>query len=238
MAAYVKGTVLTSNTGNNVSGSVSSTAGNALFCGAGCDNATNPTITGGGVATWTKDASGTYNSGNSSASLSSGPNTSGGTNTLTATAAGSSGVTAIVMEFSGEPTSGTIADNTSPAINSGLGTGTATTNSLTNVSADTVFIAFTSNTTGANPATFTSTGTGWTGPADAKQTNAASFVGAAMGYKIENSVGAETESWTIDSSNWGALIAVYDQAGSGMSVAAPLSRTGHRPKPFAPGIAR
>lgn len=217
-ASYVKGTVIQSATGNNCSGPVTSTAGNALICGGSSDNPTptNPTITGGGIATWTKDASGSYNGAGAAASISSGPSSSGGTNTLTATASGTSGATAIVHEWSGLPSSGTLSDAASPAIKTGSAT-PASTNSLTNVSANAVFVAWVSDITGANPATVTSTGSGWTLPSDAVNTNGTTGDACGLAYKIVSSVAAQSESWTIDSTQWGALIAVYKQAASGFT---------------------
>lgn len=212
---FVKVTELRSTAGTTVSGSVSSTAGNALVAVAGTSGTTNtPTVTGGG--TWTKDASGSHTFVASgvvvTASISSCPSATGGTQTITATTSGAAGGVVFVYEFS---FSGTFAkDAASPALATGTGT-TATTGSLTNSSTNALFVGMAITDSGANPATMTGTSAGWIYPAGGRELNASIYDDTGSGYAIVSSVAASTSAWTIDSNDWIALIAVYAESGGG-----------------------
>jgi hypothetical protein len=219
--AFVKVTELRSNTGTTASGSVTSTAANLLTGQAGCyvsgGAATTLTVSGGG--TWTSDASAVSTipaSGTDklSAVIASAPSATGGAQTITFTrSAGTLGVIGFVTEFSGNPTTG-VRDATSPAVKTGT-SAAASANSLSNVTANAVFVSFVVDDDSTSPSTVTATGTGWTIPAGGKETDGVNFLPSAMGYKIVSATGLETSPFTVTSSHWGELIAVYKAAGGG-----------------------
>lgn len=217
---HIAVTKLESNTGTTASGSVSSTAGNALFSGAAVyeTGGTAATITTSGGGTWTRDSSTTAIPISASintmgAAISSCPSATGGSQTITLTrSAGSTGVIGFIYEFVGNPRSG-ISDATSPAVKTGTST-TVTSNTLANVTTNALFISVMVDDDGANPSTLTGTASGWTFPAGGKETDGSSYLPVATGYKIVSSVVTENSAWTVTSSNWGALIAVYKGIGA------------------------
>jgi len=211
-------TKLESSSGHNVSGSVTSTAGNALFAVVG-SRGTNPTadpsVSGGG--TWTSDSA-THTAGGS-VGISSNPNSLGGTQTITATITGQSshGVVLFVYEFSGNPQSN-IKDANSPAINSGT-SAAATSNSLSNVTASALFIVGMADNNTSSTSTVTGTGSGFTYPSGGKETNASTFTAVSSGYRIVSSVVSASDAVTITSSSWLDAIAVYKAAATDVPVA-------------------
>lgn len=223
--AFVKITKLQSSTGSTCSGSVSSTATNALFCGASsyCGTTTGSQLAASGGGTWAGDTSVTDVSDTSNkfkGLIASCPSATGGSNTITVSNGNANGVTAFIYEFSGNATS-SMRDATSPAVAAGTGT-TATSGSLSNVTANALFFAAMTNASGANPATVTGTSSGWTYPAGGVETNGSTFQTLGTGYKIVSVTGAETSAWTINSVRWDAMIAVYKAAGGAAAPQGPI----------------
>lgn len=224
MAITVVQEKILTGSGASASGSMTTTAGNALVA---CVHSFNNSgaITGSGGGTWTSDASGSFNAGIDSLAILSCPNNSGGTLSLTFSATGASGVVAIVYEVSGLPSS-SIRDATSPAVKTGTGTA-ASTNSLSNVTANAIFIGMVGDTDGSASSTVNGTAAGWTYPTGAQEKNGSSFNVTGTGYDIVSSTGSQSSTWTITSSTWGALIAVYKGAsGGGATVTQLLASLG------------
>lgn len=213
--AFVAVTKVQSSTSSSAANSVTSTAGNALFCVAAsfCGTTTGSALAASGGGTWTSDTSQTdVNDTNNKFKglIASCPSATGGAQTVTVSNGNANGVTAFVYEFSGNVTS-SIRDATSPAVNAGTSTSVST-NTLANVTAAAVFVAMFTNADGANPATVTGTGSGWTYPAGAKETNGTTFQVLGSGYKIASSVVTESSTWTDGNFRWDGLIAVYKAA--------------------------
>jgi hypothetical protein len=213
--AFVAVTKLQTSTGATCSGSVSSTAANALFCGAasyvGTTTGSNLSVAGGG--TWAADAAQIDVSDTSNKFkllLASCPSATGGSQTVTVSNGVVSGVTAFVYEFSG-PAAAPILDTSPPAVAAGTST-TATTGSETNVQADALFFGVMVDASGANPATVTGTSSGWQYPAGGVEKNGSTFQVIGTGYKIAASALTETSAWTINSVRWDAAIACYKAA--------------------------
>jgi hypothetical protein len=214
--AFIAVTKVQSSSGASCSGSVSTTAGNMMVCGAASyenGTGTGPLVASGG-GTWTSDV--TVHDTSSGVNkfdglLASCPSATGGSQTITVSGGLTNGVTSFIYEFSGNPTSSPL-DSSPPAAASGSGT-TATTNSEANAQADALFFAVMCNADGANPATVTGTSSGWTYPAGGKETNGATFQVTGTGYKIVSGIGSETSAWTIGSVQWDALIACYKAGG-------------------------
>lgn len=240
--AYITTTKLVSSTGTNVSGSVSSTAGNALFGTAsigGQNNANVITFSGGG--TWATDVSVTNNANFLNAAIASCPNATGGSQTITVTQTGAgSGVVACFHEFSGNPTT-SILDAT--GTNATGASAAATTNTLTNITADAVFIAMCADSGSSGTATMTGgvapTVGSWTYPVSGKDTDGVNHQICGSGYSIVTGIISNNVSaWTIDSTNWCALIACY--APSNTPTVPNMNGfqdKGYRPGPFKPGNA-
>lgn len=223
--AAVKATKLTSTTGNNCTGAVAATAGNAIIVTA--SGYMNTTASGAlsSVArtgdTYTVDIDG-----NTSASvdiqragIASAPNVAGGSVTMTVTVTSAQGVVAFAQEFSGLPTSA-IRDATSPAIKIGS-SAAGSTNTLSNVTADAVFVAHIGTEASGAAVTITSTGTGWSDTiagTQMKEANANSFPACGAAYKIVSTATTESNAWTLagpPNSDWGGVIAVYKGSGGG-----------------------
>lgn len=222
-AAFVKATLLTSSSGNNVSGTVASTAGNLLAACASSFGASAFSASGGG--TWTADI--TRTASNADAAIITAPNCTGGSQTVTVTATGSTiGVACSVHEYSGMATSSPL-DTTAPVGTSGSGTA-ITGSSETNVQAAALFVAMLSTDAATS---FTGTGTGWTysyisGTEQMQDTDAANHEPFSSGYKIVASAAAQNSAWTISpSTNWTSLIACY-KAGVSAAVVRTLALTG------------
>lgn len=119
-------------------------------------------------------------------------NATGGSATVTVLYSTSIGATtAFIFEFSGLNTT-TIYEGAGTQ-NSGTST-TKATNALTNTAADAVKVAITSVDSGTTAA-WTSTGTGWTLPANGEEDDSANMPGACA-YKIVSASQSDTESWT------------------------------------------
>lgn len=222
----VKNTKLEAGSGNNASGAVSATAGNALLVGAA---AYENTTTGGSFSvartgdTYTTDIQGDTSAATDiqHIGIASAPNVAGGSVTLTATITGAGqGVVAHVLEVSGLATS-SIKDANSPAIKIGTSTA-ASTNSLTNTTADAIFVAQVGTEAGGNPVTLTA-GAGWTDTVTTAMTekNANTYPADGMAYQIVSATGAKSGAWTVDNADWGGVIAVYKAAAGGAAQDAP-----------------
>jgi hypothetical protein len=221
--SFVNCQQLKSTSGNNVSGTLSATAGNALFAPEaaymGGDTTHTPTISGGG--TWTQDVSvNNFTDGtqtfNMACAISSCPSATGGSQTFTgaSNASGGKGVQLSIYEFSGNPSSSIKDANSPAAAYSNANVTSETTNSLSNVTANALFIALCQDADGSAAGTMTGTTTGWTYPALGKFTNGSTGGQEyGSGYNIVSSVAGQTSNWTISSSYAQAIIAVYKAAG-------------------------
>jgi hypothetical protein len=209
---FVAVTKIQAGTGNGVSASVSSTAGNALFAAGSAYEAANTsntlTISGGG--TWTVDHSTNYGVGAGAQAanlLASCPSATGGAQTVTISGGNGSGAAAGIYEFSGNPPS-SILDSTPPAVATG-NSASATTNTETNVQTQALFLGVVGLNVPSGLSSITGTSTGWTYPAGAQETDGNNFWCWGSGYKIANAVGTESSNWTVTTNPWGASIACY-----------------------------
>jgi hypothetical protein len=208
--ATVKATKLTGGT-TTASGSVSATAGNALFAAGGVFNSGSWSAARTGD-TFTTDTNGSAAS--IGVGIASAPNVVGGAVTLTVTSSGAGGCGAHVAEISGLPTSA-IRDATSPAIASGS-SASATTGSLTNATADAIYLAVFADSFNSSTCTFTPTG-GWSdviGGVTMKEPDNVAAQAYDVAYLIVSSTAARTANETVDSSPWTCGIAVYKAAAS------------------------
>lgn len=212
-AAFVKVTKIENGASASASGSVSSTAANALFALVNEYNPGAGTLTVSGGGTWTTDGS-TAALNLLKAAFASTPSATGGAQTITTTFSAGGGTTSFILEFSGMATS-SILDAMMSAGNSGT-TATPTSPALTNVQADAVFLAATVTDSGGT-LTWSSTGTGWTLPAGGSEPDGTSQLTAAVGYKIVASAASQTETWGIGGTTpgWCAGIASYKVAAAG-----------------------
>jgi hypothetical protein len=226
--AFVKATKLESGSGTSWGGSVSVTGGNLLvsgsFTGYGTIGTGINTTDASGSNTWTQDANGTHTytgtPSKNAFSVSSAPNAAAGTYTVTLTPQGGatpSGGTASIFELSGAATASP-RDAVSPGLTFADPSANVVTASLTNATADAVFVAMFGSNQSTGTATVSEIGTGWTQPANGVETNATSFYVFGMAYKIVATAGAQSNSWTITSQGWGALVAAY-KAGTAGSTA-------------------
>jgi hypothetical protein len=189
---YVGVTQLLSTTGSTASGTVTATAGNALFASVAASwtsGAHGPGVVARTGDTWTTHVYQVFTavSSEDGVFLASAPNCAGGGVTCTVSCStASSGLQGWVMEYSGPPTS-SIVDTTASGTN-GTST-TLATASLTNTQATALFVAGVANYDGGNPATLTSTGTGWTAPGIEK--NGSLYYPNAIAYKEVTSVAAQ-----------------------------------------------
>jgi hypothetical protein len=214
--AFVQATELRGQSNNPVSGSVSSTAGNALFAliiSAVDTNALQTaTVSGGG--TWTTDKRLESNTPgyNCQISFASCPSATGGAQTITVSVANTTtgGTTAFILEFS-NMAAASMADVFDTALHaSGTGTTTITTNALTNTNANDVFLAA-FGTASSVTETFGSTGSGWTMPSGGFEGDAAWITGA-CGYKLVSATGSQTQTWSNSQSDpYASMIGCYKQ---------------------------
>lgn len=208
-ATFVKCTELRS-TSRIASGSVSSTAGNALIAVV-CEYAPSTgTLTMSGGGSWTTDYSPSELN-TMKVATGSCLSATGGAQTITATFSSGSGTTVFVLEFSGMAASSMFETNGTAA--SGTST-TPTTNSVTNTQADSVKVAGASVDAGNNAA-WSSTGTGWSLPTNGSEPDGLNWLIGACGYKIVSASQSDTESWSRSGSNpWHAGITTYKAAAS------------------------
>jgi hypothetical protein len=207
---FVQCTKLVSASTNSASGTVSATAGNALIaCTNGFGLQLLSSVSGGG--TWTVNLAG-VSVNTMCTGFASCLSATGGSATITvAYQAGGAAVTAFILEFSGVATSS--AFEAAGTQTSGTGT-TKTSPALTNTGANAVKVAVTS-VDSPGSAAFSSTGTGWTLPANGEEDSSANLV-AACAYKIVSASQSDTETWTrTGSDNWVSQIATYLQAAGG-----------------------
>ncbi len=223
MASFVAVTELVNTTGASASGSVSSTASNALI-GLGYDFRYNSggavtadsamAVTGGG--SWTDHGLASSTSGvpiSLSVAGSSTPSATGGTQTITATFSGGAGAfvgcALFVHEFSGMATSSMLdsIDTTGAHATST----TITTPAKTNANASDVFFAvFETESTGTE--TLATTGSGWLSPTGSTDGAGTSVTGGTA-YKIVSTSASQTETWSnSESVPYEATIMCFKQA--------------------------
>lgn len=206
-------------TGNTATGSISATAGNALFVGGYGYGGSTFTVTRTGD-TYTTDTSGAMAAAVATLGIASAPNIAGGAVTMTVSSTSAAPTQAWAAEFSGMLTSGML-DSSAPAIATGSGT-TATSPSETNVQADVLFLAFMGCTATPNPALI-DVEAGW---ADVIAStwmgtgNGAADLVSGFAFKVVSTAAAESADWAITSSNWGALTTAYkpDVGGGGTTL--------------------
>ena len=225
--AYVGVTEIKSSTGSTASGTVTATAGNALLATVAASNDGTPhgtsTVARTGD-TWTTHFYQEYPLNNHDGIyLASAPNCAGGAVTCTfSCTTGAGGMMGWVLEYSGLPTS-SIVDTT--ANGNAASVTTASTPSLTNTQATALFIAGIANYDGGNPATITSTGSGWT--VAGSELNGALYYPNAIAYKEVTSIAAQQETFTVGSFMWATVIGSFKiggTSGTTGTIAANLAR--------------
>jgi hypothetical protein len=235
-AAFVKVTELRSGASNAASGSVASTAGNALFVGSVAYYSgalANPSLVVSGGGTWTIDKRDDEHFSATNDDIIAGwascPSAPGGTQTITVTWGTGFAVTAFVFEFSGMVTAQPMLD-VAGAGNQNTTGSPITAPSLTSLNAADVFLSICSIYGASSANTPTSTGTGWTQPAGTfptigyEQDNTA-FVASGTGYKIVSSAGPQQQSWTVLNGPTAAtaLSVCYKQAAGGGPTTTPIT---------------
>lgn len=222
-AAFVAVTELVNGSGLSASGSVSSTASNALIglgynfrynSGSACNADTAMAVSGGG--TWTNHGLASTNTAGNipvTVAASSTPSATGGTQTITATWSGGTGAfdggAIFVYEFSGMATS-SLLDSLDTSGNTATSS-TITSPAKTNANASDVFFAVFETVSGANE-TIASTGSGWTLPTGGYDGSVSSVTGGTA-YKIVSTSASQTETWSnTESVPYLATIVCFKQA--------------------------
>lgn len=197
------------------SGSVTSTAGNALIMlatGYYTGTVGSPSLTASGGGTWVTDGTDnqhfTSTNDNFVLGFASCASATGGTQTITCTFPSTVGAQAYVYEFSGMAPANSMLDT--------LGTGAQVsanplaTSSLTNANANAVFMAVGFTYASAN-VTYGSPTNSWTTPTNGSDGNSTDNT-TVTAYKIVSTVASDSTGWTVSASEKGStFIAVYKQ---------------------------
>jgi len=212
---YVGVTEIVSTTGTTASGTVTATAGNALIASVAASWNGTPPHGAGVVArsgdTWTTHLYQVYQptSFEDGIFLASAPNCAGGTVTCTfSCSTANSGLQGWVLEYSGLPSSAIV--DTAASGTAGTST-TPSSASLTNTQATALFVAGIANYDGNNPATLTSTGTGWTRPG--AELNGSLYYPNAIAYKEVSSIAAQQQTYTTANNQWVMVIGSFKVGG-------------------------